>query len=43
METNERCGDCEVDLVYQETCTQEMLYCPDCERRYRPDDFFDDS
>ena len=40
METNEQCTDCEVDLVYQETDTQEMLHCPDCEIRYRPDDFY---
>ena len=31
------------ELIYQETCTQEMLYCPDCNKRYRPDDFFTDS
>ena len=42
MESTEQCADCDTELIYQETCTQEMLYCPDCDKRYRPDDFFTD-
>ncbi len=40
MEMNEQCADCAVELVYQETLTQEMLHCPACEKRYRLDEFF---
>jgi len=42
MENTEQCVDCDTELIYQETCTQEMLYCPDCERKYRPDDFYEE-
>ena len=42
MESVEQCTDCDTKLIYQETCTQEMLHCPDCDKRYKPDDFFTD-